>query len=590
MDMDRMAYTSHSKDAFPLQLPQQTQDKLSFASRHPKAIKGWLKILPAANTGAVSKQVFLALKEINRTRIPLEVREQIIALILPQVEYIMATLQKHFLVQAVVLDDKRSKVAQLTKALLLELTHAYRIILSDTSELSNKKQRAIRGNAYHQAIYYFSRLALLNYQLYCPQPKGLWYNVHQLYAHARDEQLTKHTYTSVDEASSSIRQQYLRLLMLGCAQTRQLKQNDIELIFLNLSALAEAATLYTPPTDNELWVINPDYDAPPLYQALLKPKERHRPNLLGLSMTSLTAELKPRIDKLIPGKQASLIAHHLRRSWGQLNRRLSQRRSCQGKLQLVLGLAASHHYLSGERPFDPVAEYHAQQERDETTIPLTPLSLNQLDMHPTEVQFFGQDKTSQRNADTPTSLPPVTPQSRAPSQYFTQYQGKMLDSSATGYCVELQVDTPLQTQAGELAIFHLPDQHGWHVAILRWIESTHSGNLQLGLERLAAYAEAAATRQPASNQQAATPWLRALVLPGNAEQQEDASIITSALPYGSGQVIQLLHNGHIQRITLKECIKRESCFCQYSYNNHEKSTPHGQPASYDEFDAVWSIL
>ena len=154
--MDRMAYTSHSKDAFPLQLPQQTQDKLSFASRHPKAIKGWLKILPAANTGAVSKQVFLALKEINRTRIPLEVREQIIALILPQVEYIMATLQKHFLVQAVVLDDKRSKVAQLTKALLLELTHAYRIILSDTSELSNKKQRAIRGNAYHQAIYYFS--------------------------------------------------------------------------------------------------------------------------------------------------------------------------------------------------------------------------------------------------------------------------------------------------------------------------------------------------------------------------------------------------------------------------------------------------
>ena len=102
-----------------LQLRVPTPDKqgLSFCEASPRDLKRWIAGIPKANIGETARQLYQALIELNQLQTPSDNRLQLLELLRPEVHFVCQHLERHFLNQAIVLDDRPRKVANLCQAL-----------------------------------------------------------------------------------------------------------------------------------------------------------------------------------------------------------------------------------------------------------------------------------------------------------------------------------------------------------------------------------------------------------------------------------------------------------------------------------------
>ncbi len=111
-----------------LRAPTPTQLSLSFCDGTPRDLKRWIAELPKANLGETARLLYQALGELNQLLTPSENRLQLLELIRPEVYYVCKHLERHFLNQSVVLDERPRKVANLCQALQNHLAIGYKQI------------------------------------------------------------------------------------------------------------------------------------------------------------------------------------------------------------------------------------------------------------------------------------------------------------------------------------------------------------------------------------------------------------------------------------------------------------------------------
>jgi hypothetical protein len=104
-----------------------TPDKqgLSFCDASPRDLKKWVDGLPKANIGETARQLYQALVELNQLKTPSENRLQLLEILRPEIYFVCKQLEKHFLNQAIVLDERPRKVANLCQALQNHLAIGY---------------------------------------------------------------------------------------------------------------------------------------------------------------------------------------------------------------------------------------------------------------------------------------------------------------------------------------------------------------------------------------------------------------------------------------------------------------------------------
>ena len=103
---------SHST-TIRLRVPTPKQTHLSFCQPTVRDLKAWLENLPKANTGETARLLYLALQELNNLITTAEIRVQLLELLRPEVMFITAQLERHFINNAVMLDARSQKVANL---------------------------------------------------------------------------------------------------------------------------------------------------------------------------------------------------------------------------------------------------------------------------------------------------------------------------------------------------------------------------------------------------------------------------------------------------------------------------------------------
>lgn len=198
-----------------LRVPTPDRHNLSFCDGSLRDLRRWVAGLPKANIGETARQLYQALVELNQLQCASEQRLQMLELLRPEIHFVCQHLERHFIGQAIVLDERPRKVANLCQALQNHLAIGYKLIVSQAlQEPSNRQRDNHLLIALQRAIRSLTAPLVRASQLYCPVPEGLWLELHQLYQIASQAQLAE------QPVSDGLARHELRTELPGCLAAR----------------------------------------------------------------------------------------------------------------------------------------------------------------------------------------------------------------------------------------------------------------------------------------------------------------------------------------------------------------------------------
>ncbi|SDI56403.1 hypothetical protein SAMN05216588_11951 [Pseudomonas flavescens] len=591
-----------------LRVPTPTKQGLTFCDATPRDLKRWIAGLPKANIGETARQLYQALIELNQLLTASENRLQLLELLRPEVYFVCQHLERHFLNQAIVLDERPRKVANLCQALQNHLAIGYKLIISRLAPQPSRERNPLLGTALQRAVHSLNGPLIRTSQLYCPVPEGLWLELHQLYLIARQQNLHKlvirdplarHT------QGLSVEQNYIVALLIGCSRCNQMRQGAIARLAEALEAWSPLVNLQAGADPSSIFAVAPQLDGPPRYTSLFQPSELQ--NALGIDPTPLVDAIKDHLQRLPEERRQSRLQvpegftldmlQHAAAAWGDISERTFQRTQGNGSMTLCIGMSALNYYLANGKVFSELLKQPV-----DTTASFKPVS--------GEPDIWSSAPDAQRSSEWEHGLPfeeieyrkPVDEQEPSPSAAGENYPSHTLaivNHSPGGYCLSWPKEVPNQLQAGELLGIRDTPQQGWSVAVVRWIRQVRGGGTQMGIELIAPHAQSCGlqlVRKAEQNSQ----YLRALLLPEIAAISRPATLITPRLPFQEGSKVLININGKERRAVLSQKQTSTGSFSQFEYHDLEQkiadhatavtATGSHRPAGEEDFDSLWKSL
>ena len=587
-----------------LRVPTPDQRSLTFCDATPAGLKGWLEQLPRAKLGEFARLLYQGLLELNRLILTPEARLRLLEALRPDVQRVCQQLERHVLNQAIVLDERSRKVANLCQALQNLLAAGYKLIVVEESERGERS--LLLATAIQRALRALFGPLVRAAQLYTPVHDHLWLELHQLYRLAvttglhnqkiRDDLLPT-------DGSQTITQAYCAALLFGAARCNQLRQSHIAQLTLHLDDWANLVRLQGPEQNGTLMVVAPQIDAPPRYRSLLR--ETNLSGLLGLApqqlvqaiedYLALAPEQRPRARLPVHGDLSLDLLQHLVGAWGQEADRAFQRMPGQGQVQVCIGMSALHYQLAGGQVFadtlrlataSPAEAFVPKPKEDVWSLAFDAdnAAMDALDWNAGALEEIHYD---------------VLPgDSEAASPAFPIHAVQVVNHSPGGYCLSWSGEVPEQLQAGELLGVKLPEDHNWGPAVVRWVRQVPGSGTQMGVELLAPTARPCGLqllRKAEQNSQ----YLRALLLPEIKAIDQAPTLIAPRLPFQEGSKVQINQQGNEQRAMLDRRRSMTVSFSVFEYHLLEQNTAQpasgltiGSPGSRQEedFDSLWKSL
>lgn len=590
-----------------LRVPTPTKQGLTFCDATPRDLKRWIAGLPKANIGETARQLYQALIELNQLLTPSENRLQLLELLRPEVYFVCQHLERHFLNQAIVLDERPRKVANLCQALQNHLAIGYKLIISRLSAQPNRERNTLLGTALQRAVHSLNGPLIRTSQLYCPVPEGLWLELHQLYLIASQQDLHK---TVIRDPLArhtqglSVEQVYIVALLIGCSRCNQMRQSAIARLAEALEAWSTLVNLQTAGHPSSIFAVAPQLDGPPRYTSLFQPSELQ--GALGIDPTPLVDAIKDHLQLQPEERSRSRLPvpdgftvdmlQHAAAAWGDISERTFQRTQGTGNMTLCIGMSALNYYLANGRVFSEILK----QQADTTA---------SFKLSTAEPDVWAGAHDARRSNDWENGLPfeeieypkPAAEQDAQASagESYPTFALSIVNHSPGGYCLSWPKEVPSQLQAGEILGIRDNPQQGWSVAVVRWIRQVRGGGTQMGIELIAPHAQSCGlqlVRKAEQNSQ----YLRALLLPEIAAISRPATLITPRLPFQEGSKVLININGKERRAVLSQKQASTGSFSQFEYHDLEqKNVDHAtsvtasgthRPAGEEDFDSLWKSL
>lgn len=608
-------YSGMDKQSPHLLLRVSTPDRqgLSFCEATPREFKRWIADLPKANIGETARQLYQCLVELNQLVTSSENRLQLLELLRPEVYFVCSHLERHFLNQSIVLDERPRKVANLCQALQNHLAIGYKLIVTRVMPRFSKDNAPVLAMALQRASHSLCGPLVRASQLYCPVPEGLWLELHQLYLMARRhglQQLQISDGLTRNGRSLSIEQVYIGALLLGCARCNQMRQSSIARLAEGLESWSKLATLQAADAPGSLFAISPQLDGPPRYKSLFGEAELH--SLLGLDPTPLVDAIKEFL--LLPpesteAKQLQIpegmpldLLQHLSSAWGDIAERTFQRNPGRGSLFICIGMSALHFNLAGQRSFAEVLKRPEEERSARFSVSNT--------SEATGPDIWAGAFDAQRVSNWEPGMPLEEIQYRSTkpgeqhvveeiAESYPSHELPIVNHSPGGYCLSWPREVPGQLQAGELlGIQDMPGQ-SWSVAVVRWIRQVRGGGTQMGIELIAPHAQPCGVQLVRKSEQN-SQYLRALLLPEIRVVSRPATLITPRLPFQESHKVLINHNGEETRAVLSRKQSSTGSFSQFEYRPLTQTEQPGgtsvtavkEPgkAGDEDFDSLWKSL
>jgi hypothetical protein len=600
------------KQSHHLQLRVPTPDKqsLSFCDASPRGLKRWIEALPKANIGETARQLYQALIELNQLVTPSDVRLQLLELLRPEVYFVCKQLERHFLNQAIVLDERPRKVANLCQALQNHLAIGYKLIIVRLAPQQNLERNQLLATALQRATYSLCGPLVRASQLYCPVPEGLWLELHQLYQIAVERDLHRRVIRdpqALHTQDLSIEQSYLVALLLGCARCNQMRQGAIARLAEALEPWSALARLQAGDAPSSLFAVAQNVDGPPRYTSLLQSSEL--PNALGIDpqplvdalseYSQLAVDQRDQARLQVPEGFTQDMLQHLCAAWGDISERSFQRNQGQGALTLCIGMSALHFFLAKKRSFNDVLKRPSEAAIAvfETPSGTPDIWANAFDAP--KIKEWAQQPMENIEYQRPQSQQEGNVSAAASREDYPTFTLPIVNHSPGGYCMSWPKEVPSQLQAGEIIGLQDSPEHDWSVAVVRWIRQVRGGGTQMGIELIAPHAEPCGLQLVRKTEQN-SQYLRAFLLPGISAISRPATLITPRLPFQEGNKVLINRNGSERTALLSRRQTSTGSFSQFEYREIEQApTDQGKPVTAqksrgsggeEDFDSLWKSL
>jgi hypothetical protein len=582
---------SESRPQAFLSAPTPSQTRLSFCEATPRDLKRWIADLPKANIGETARLLYQALGELNLLLTPSDNRLNLLELIRPEVYFVCQHLERHFLHQAIMLDERSRKISNLCQALQSHLAIGYKQIVLRIAPKYSNDRAALVSTALQRAAHAFKGQLLRATQLYSSPPEHLWFELHQMYRSAAELQL-QHRRVHDDLASLttelSLEQTYIAALLLGSARCNQLRQNQIARLAEVLEPWSALLKLHPASPDAGLLAISSELDAGPRYRNMFRSEQQR--GLLGFDPQPLVNAIEAHLlhqDTSTPLPVAAGLSfdtlQHLHAAWGQAAERSFQRTVGQGNLTVCVGMSALHFYLGGERSFSDMLKHPgaraanfsnavAKGEKDSWSQAFDAAPQNNEQFLPYEEIQYDHLVEDESSTDA--------------APHYPTYALPVINHSPGGYCLAWPDEVPAELQAGEMLGIQDSVSLGWSIAVIRWIRQVRGDGTQMGIELVAPHAQPCGLQLVRSRDDH-SQYLRGLLLPEISAIDVPATLLAPRLPFQEGSKVLINTHGEEHRAGLDRRVASTHSFNQFAYRSLEAAQNGG---SEEDFDSLWKSL
>ena len=570
-------------------------------------IKAKLDSLPLANARESCIQIHDLIKPLNRAPLDLNVRSQIMTMILPLLEDLIGSVRSNYMNAALPLAEKLSRNALIIRALQTEISYTYKIIVQDL--LEDQEATATGSVQLPQAIYYamsfLARQLVDAYALYTDEPAHIWLELNQLYLYAEKHQLHDIELNPVNASDepkpATITNIYRRIVLLSLANPYHLMQGEAVKMFKRLIDWAPSCNIIphgnNPVPEGQLFV-DLHMDAPPLYAPNTPNKIRPKEGRL-LEIKGILSKLNNEIRVLATQSKNSIHSNLAKRmerdmyfrwseSWGIRRERMSHRSPTKTPTQVICSLTLAHHFISGGEHFEPEEDEIEMQGTDSlnlgksndslTLIPEehTPWAQESDALHlkigtekPRKSTFESDEGQSQKDiwikvfATSAKAIEELTEHQKV--EYDT-YDCQIINTNQGGYGLNCPNRITPSARAGELLAARAGQYNeGWSIGVIRWMKISSSGGINMGVRTIAEDARAIASKA-VSGIGTGSEYFRALLTPDLDPEQYPTTLIAPAAVYDIGSVIMLNFDDRILYARLTRQIESTSAYSQYQFD------------------------
>ena len=603
-----------------LDIPERSKpDRASFDIR-AKKLEPWIADLPRANLGETARLIYRVLKDSNTLQYSYQERIFFLEKMREPVFYITSTMKKYYVGVNFPLADKNYKVASACREILFALATGYKIAIED--HLANSllfTDKKLLSKLIHRSLSSLGHVLMTSYQAYEPFPKDIWGDIHKLYAFAENRKLLN---TEVSDAHrkhnlySSIREEYLRLLLVQLASPYKLRQGEISKVFFALERWAKEARLVklADQSAQSRFAVNLLGNCPPRSLALTTEKCSAETECRIIDTGDLAQVVQEELSNstdmattTLPGieMQRNELSHDLLRrlllAWGVVPKRLFPRVHKSEKLRITLGLSSTHKVITDgnySRQGDPAA--YNTQTKDKFIHTARFNSSNISNVNETQPDIWDMIYPGAKPQTSPTVEEPDINDTQinlhVGQSYYHIETWAMLNESANGYCLASKATSDTNIQVGELiGVQRSGDGHTWKwgVGVVRWMKQIRDQGLSLGIEMLTPDAAAIGIKSAFSDND--EDYKRTLMLPELPAIKQSKTLITGPVPFRVGNQLEMRILGKKMGISLTRQIRNTGFFAQFEFDvveqgERNQAEKKQSPDDKEDFDSIWSII
>ncbi|MGD2159698.1 MAG: hypothetical protein PVG94_00840 [Gammaproteobacteria bacterium] len=608
-----------------LHIPEQNAPAKDATPNHPRKLKKWLAELPHANMGEMTRQIFNAIRDLNRQTMPNKYRMENMEQLREPVRNIFNNLEKYFINRTLPLPERSQKIVNLNQALLQEVSYGYKIIAYEAANGIDKKVDARMQNmAILRAMRYMSELLLRASEIYEPYPPGTWHDLHQMYSYS--EQKGFHNKLVPDpeypHKKATIEDFYKQAMLFALARPIALRQSDSERVYKKLAEWAQLTHLGNEALENQVnrfFCARVDQDRPPNYLSMKDCKGS--PDIRTLETSQLVDTIRKEIrvvesnnDKLAVGDQLSAeTLQVLEMSWGVCAKRRFSRADKGGRIKAAIGLVNAAREIAGEvtEDDDKPAEEVMPGKRSQLNISLEAipedLSPGRSKINAAHLKLHELGGDTDGAWDLVAKGRALTEAYERERQFLEEVQlglhkerdkhWEIVNVSAGGFCLRWNADTSSRAQVGELIALRDKEPDGsdaWRIGVIRWMQYIRESGLEIGVQLLSPKVLSASAQR--SNRPQEEPF-ECLMLPGIKPLNQPPSVLLPAHAFRSGNDLKIRINEREIEIRLGSVKDHTGSFTQFQYtsqdeveNIEQQEKKKARAKNRDNFDEIWSSL
>lgn len=488
-----------------LSLPQHAPVPQIIIETRPKQVQEWLRALPLANAPEAARKLTDALAVLHSAKLTEDARLKLLEMYRISTRLLLPALHQLYADKPLPLAEKNKQAAALTRGLLNELAHGYKLVLVEQANrrLSFSAPK-LAPLAIGRAIECLGGILDVCYEIYGPTPAGVWSELHQLYWHAAQHNM--HLTPFAEGDPSTVDTIYKSVLLLTLADPYRLQQGQLGEVHTYLARFGQHAQLQAlgkAENTHGLFLVRLDSDRPPKALSHFNGVTDARTDII-LNTVPLARILHQHVHEL--AAQVSPVSMGLpeaahQPAYREMLKRLIQQWGIAPKRTFGRTAVTNHAYICGG-----ISALH--------------YALSQGEVDPQELATDDQQITLQ-----------VTDSQQASAfQTYNCASWQVINESAGGVALAKEPGSHAKLKVGDLIGVGLGQGGGWGVAIVRWMQSETPAHLELGAQMLAPQAEAIAIKPVISAADAL--FQPALHLPEVRALQQAARIVA---PRGSFQ-------------------------------------------------------